>query len=125
MGLRETVQKAALAGFNAIGNIAIETRYNSYVTAAYNVSAGSNTRSVKQFSVFMIMTEYTSKEVDGVRIVEGDRKALFVQSKLPVKPSTKDQIQVRDNGQWTKYDVVHFSADPVDAIWELQVRQIA
>lgn len=124
MSLRDAFQKAAQTAFVAAGNVPVEVRYDSYVTAVNTISTGSVETQYDRYMVSVIFETYSDRLVDGIKVMSGDKKASFPSLNLPVSPTTRDQIQVLENGTWEKHSVEDKDIDPAGALWELQVRRL-
>jgi len=123
MSLRETFQKAAQTAFNAAGNVPVEVRYDSYVTATSNISTGAVEARHERYLVSVIFEAYSDRLVDGVKVMSGDKKVMIPALNLPASPTTRDQIQVLENGIWKKHTVKDSDIDPAGALWVLQMRR--
>lgn len=121
MGLRETLQAAAVTAVTAAGNIAVSTNYESIVSATYNASAGTNAASISTVGgVSVIFDVFTLRAADGTLITTEDKKALIPALSLPsITPDAKDRI-IESGTVWR---VVESKIDPAGALWELRVRK--
>lgn len=124
MSLKAAFQKAAQTAFGAAGNVPVEVRYDSYVTATNDISTGVVEKQYARYMVSVIFETYDDRMIDGIRVMSGDKRTLIPSLNLPVSPSTRDQIQVLEDGVWRKHAVVNKETDPAEAMWTIQARRL-
>jgi hypothetical protein len=61
---------------------------------------------------------YAAQFIDGSRILEGDVKAVIIVKTLDIEPLPGDTLTAHDK----TYSVITVSADPAQALYELQAR---
>lgn len=61
---------------------------------------------------------YGAQFIDGSRILEGDVKAVIIAKTLDIQPLPGDTLTAHDK----TYSVITVSADPAQALYELQAR---
>ncbi len=122
MGLRETMQAAAVAIVAAVGNIAASTNYHAVASVAtYNASSGAagTTTYSTVHGVSVVFMEFEVEKVDGVQVLPEDKQALIAAGPLSaITPRPKDQILEVS----TTWEVVRVGVDPAGAAYMLQVR---
>jgi len=122
MGLKEAFQNAAVAAFNAAGNIKTSVTYRSKtnINPSFEPSTGTITDSYTDYTdVEFIFLKYEVKEIDGKSILRNDRKAIIPVTNLTPTPK-RDDIILLSSIPW---NVVEFNTDPADALWEFQLRK--
>ena len=83
------------------------------ITGGLTASGSTTTTGIK-----VIFKDFRSFEIDGVRVVQGDRRARFPKTVLSVTPTNKDQLVLGT----TTYRVINVS-EPVDgSSWDLHLR---
>lgn len=124
MGLRDTVQKAAVAALTAVGDLAPQSSYLSIQSEAeYDTVSGSTFMVAKQLdNIPMVFTDFSVKEVDGVSILSTDQKVLIAALDISVIPKVGDVVVKSSTEHWK---VVNPNTDPAEALWVLHVRQTA
>jgi hypothetical protein len=123
MSLKDAFQAAAVTAFKASGNIPVEVKYQSYVTATSEATTGTVEPEFRNYFVSVVFDAYKSRVVDGSNIQAGDRKAVIPSLNLPVVPSARDRVLVLEGGGWQTYNVVDKSTIPTMALWEIQLRR--
>jgi len=122
MGLKETFQKAALAGVNAFGNVRASTIYVQ-VSSASTYSASTGVQAVAESStagVMVIFDVFKFREIDNINVRADDKKALVPALSIPgIVPTPEDRI-IESSAVW---NVVAVEVDPAGALYTLQVRR--
>lgn len=121
MGLRETIQAAANTAIVALGDVAVSTTYQKFVSTTYNASAGTNvvTRTTTG-NVSVIFDAFRLDQIDGQNVKPEDKLALVAQKQIPgITPSVNDRITEGS----TIWEVQGVQVDPAGAMWRLQVRK--
>ena len=119
MGLKEAFQKAAIAAFNAAGNVKKSAVYTSNPNPTYDTSSGVVTEDPTNYSVTAIREDFKFNDVDGDRVKPEDTKWLVLYSQLEIALKENDYITI-DSKRW---NVVSWQLDPADAVWTIHVRQ--
>ena len=121
MGLRATIQRAALTAFIAIGDIARPATYQSLTGVIIrDVDAGTSYPETKDYPLKRtVFTKFRESEVDDSVAVGTDEKFLFPSLDLPVEAKGADIILDEHGRTW---EIMRRMSDPADAVVILQVR---
>lgn len=131
MGLREIVQAAASTAIGAVGNIAIASTYVSVENeSAYDPGSDIvQIQGTEYEDIPIIYTDFTDEELqEGDDIQSTDQKVLIAANDLVTSASVKITPVVGDRIHKTATDhwrVQSKNVDPADALWILQIRQVA
>jgi len=124
MGLKETLQTAAGTVFTAIGNIKESVTYYSHTSTTYNVSTGLSTNTNANSIVSMVFLEHNNREIDNEKVLPGDKKALAVYASFGgTALDMHDYVMRVEAGVSTRYNVVDYTVDPVEAVVTFNVRR--
>ena len=126
MGLRDAIQKAVAAGFNAMGDLPETISFDHIVTSEYDTSAGAASTIEERyfvsgvFSRFKFMeTPYPPASID----VRTDMKFMFPRKDITFTPTTRDALKRLENGATVTYEVRDVQTDPVEAAYTLTIRR--
>ena len=122
MGLKNAFQKAAIAAFNAAGDIKTSITYRSKTNSnpSFNPSTGVITDPYTDYTdIKFIFLKYESREIDGKSILKNDMKGIIPVLNLTPTPKRDDQI-ILNSVLW---NVIAYEKDPADALWEIQFRK--
>jgi hypothetical protein len=119
MGLKEAFQKAAIAAFNAAGNVKKSAVYTSNPNPTYTPSTGYVTEIPTNYSVTAIREDFKFNDIDGDKVKPEDTKWLILYSELEIALKENDYVTI-DSIRW---NVVSWQLDPADAVWTIHVRQ--
>lgn len=120
MGLRETMQQAAVTAFNIAGNIKESVSYRSKTSnPTYNPTTGAVSDPYTDYTVSMIFTKTKKEEIDNQAIMSNDEWALIPQLNLTPTPKENDLI-IRNS---ISYNIVKIGTDPAGALWKLLIRR--
>ena len=121
MGLKDALAHAAKAGVAAAGDIAVSTNYESFTSATYNASAGTNAATYATIAgVKLVFANFTIAQIDGRQVQPEDKRALIPAKTISgVTPGVNDRIV--EGG--TVWEVQRVRADAASALWDLQVRK--
>ena len=121
MALKTTLQKAALAAFNAINDLLVECRYIQVVGHDdYDPATDTNQQDeVHHTGIKFLFEDYSLQELQNSAVQAGDQKATTLQGFLPIKSEPGDKIVDADDLTWR---VIRVTKDPADVLWILQVR---
>lgn len=122
MGLRETVQSAVGAGFQALGDLAETATLRHRTEHDYDPQLGHVTEDFEDDAISAVFTGYAQREIDGEAVLPEDIRATVLASTVASAPAIKD-IVVRADG--TSRRVINVSVDPVGATYTLQLRRAA
>ena len=125
MGLRDTMRKAASAGFKVAGNVRKTCRYIHNVSTTHNISAGTVSTIARSYAISMIFETYSQTEIRDSHVEPTDVKAFIPQTDLIPVPSNRDLVINADEVYGsTEYTIVGIGTDPADALWVFQLRAI-
>lgn len=122
MGLSSVIQKAAAAAFAAVGDLKGVGTYHFAGTSVYDTDTGAVTESGGRniSNVDLVLTKYSSREIDGEVILATDRKAIVLQSALgTLVPKTTDSIMISG----VSWKIVSIGQDAAGATWIFQLRR--
>ncbi len=121
MGMKEAFQAAAIAAFNAAGNVKTSVTYHSLGTlGTYDPATGTSAETGgSDLSVSVLLTDFEAEEIDGKVILKTDQNLLIPVLSLSVTPK-KDDTVVIDSVEWQVQD---WKTDPAEALWEIQIRK--
>ncbi len=126
MGLRETVQKAAVTAFKAVGNIPLTSTYTSVdPTPTYNTTTGTYDDTDTDYTGLKVLYEdYTAAEISeaGGAILSTDIKASIPNLNLTPTPKITDKITDSNSIVWTVHNVY---LDAASALYIFQCRRSA
>jgi len=131
MGLRETIQTVASTAIGAVGNIAVISTYVSVTNeSAYDPGSDiAQIQGTEYVDIPIVYTDFTDEELqEGEDIQSTDQKVLIAANDLVTSTSVKVTPVVGDRIHKTAIDhwrVQSKNIDPADALWILQVRQVA
>lgn len=126
MGLRETLQKATSAMFDALGDIPLSVTVDHYVTAAYDISAGQNVASTEAYMTSGVFSAFKAMETDFPPLsidLRTDVRLLIPQNDLSCVPTNLDSVRYVQDGTSVTADVKNVRRDPADATWVLHLRK--
>lgn len=125
MGLAETIARSVSAGFSALGNVVVSVSYDSYVTAVRDSTNGYTSVNMRRFNIGGVFSRFSHNEtLQGGEINPlTDQKFTFLQSRLPVAPSIRDNVHQYESGVEVVWDVIGFTRDPANAIWVIGLRR--
>lgn len=84
-----------------------------------SVGSRSSTATTSEPQEGAIFYSYETKEVDGDRVRIDDKKAILIQSQLSAEPRKPDYIMEGS----VKWNVLSYTEDPTNTIFEIQVRR--
>lgn len=126
MGLRDAIQKAVTAGFDALGDIPETVSFDHIVTSEYDTSAGVASTIQERyfvsgvFSKFKFMeTPYPPSSVD----IRTDLKFISPRRDWVIQPSTRDSLKRLESGSTVTYEVRDIQTDPAEATYTLAIRR--
>jgi len=126
MGLKEAFKKAAVAAFNAAGNLKEDVTYRSKTSgsAAYTPSTGTVADPYTDYSVEMLFTEFEQTQIDGQVILPTDEMAMIPVDNLTPVPKLNDLIvRVDENGSNYTCEVQGpYQKDAARALYVLHTR---
>jgi hypothetical protein len=123
MGLRDVFKNAADTIFTAVGDIPEDVYYHFVGDAKYDASSGTMDRVDYRLAVPMIFSNYTANEVNQEGVQPTDLKAMAQTSFFTKEPNANDFIKRIENYASVTYEVVQVKTDPVEAVWEFQLRK--
>ncbi len=121
MSLRAGVQRAVIAAFKAVSDIARPATYKSLTGAMVrDLDAGTSVPvSVNYLLKRTVFARFRESEVDENVSVLTDQKFLFPALDLPVQPKTADLVVDEDGRTW---EITRRLSDPASALVILQAR---
>jgi len=125
MGLREVVQAAAATAVKAVGNIAVLSVYESFVSATYDTSTGVDTVAYSStHDVLVIFSDFRIEQIDGQNVKAEDKIALIPQGLIPgVEPRENDRVVHGYPASAVAWKVQKVNVDPAGALDQLHVRK--
>lgn len=125
MGLRETVQAAAATAVKAVGNIAVSSTYESFVSATYNTSSGVDAIAyASTHDVMVIFSDFRIEQIDGQTIKAEDKIALIPQASISgIEPKENDRVVHGYPASAIAWRVQKVNVDPAGALYQLHVRK--
>jgi len=120
MGIREAFKNAAVAAYKVISDL-LEPVTFKYIEAnsTYSITTGIVTDRVSEYSVDMLISQWSANEVDGKTILAFDMKAEIPVENLVPTPNLKCKV-TRSDG--IDYDIKKIGTDPAGAIWTFNLR---
>lgn len=101
--------------------------YRTQTAATPDYATGSLTATTRDTALTAILARYTTREIDGARVLVGDQKALVWGSALGVLPTTRDLVQV-GRTTWSAtgdtWEIVAHGDTGNGGILVLQLRQV-
>lgn len=129
MGIREAFAKAAIAAYNASGNIkeSVILRSKDSRNPQYNTSTGAISDSYVDYPVDMVIGGFNENERQNFSIVPGMVKANIPPSFLKVNPKINDQV-IRKTDDPTMeetevWEIVYKHKDPANALWTFHLKR--
>lgn len=121
MGLRNTVQRAAVAAFKAVGDIARPATYRSLTGVIIrDVDAGTSTpQTVDYLLKRTVFSRLRENERDNSADVSVDEKFMFPALDLPIQAKSSDIILDEHGFTW---EITRLLSDPASAVVIVQVR---
>jgi hypothetical protein len=86
---------------------------------SYNPTPGTPTSHAARF----VITAYSSREVDGTRILTSDKKALISPGSLSIDPTMTDLLIEADGASWKIVDVETLRPAGTTLLYTAQVRK--
>lgn len=121
MSLRTTLAKVVGSAFTALGDIVISATYRR-TSSTYNPATGSNTVTNTDYTVPMVLTSYSSFEVDKNVVLVSDRKCIVRQAAMSVSPNIATDKVIAES---KTYNIIRVTQDPAAATYTLQLRSPA
>lgn len=88
-----------------------------------NLTTGVITTPESTYTMYGMLVNYAQRDIDGNRVMAGDRKLLVPQSQLPaVLPRVGSGITI-DTESWLVVTPIESTAN--DGLWRLQLRRVA
>jgi len=121
MGLKSTIQQVTASIMDALDDIPVEVVYHSTGTIDYDPSIGQHVETGGSDHTIekALLVGYSSREIDGVKILKTDQQLLVPGMDLTVTPKESDYATV----DGVKWDIKDISIDPAGAMWIFQARK--
>lgn len=124
MGLRDTLQRAALTIRQAFDDVPVTVTYYAHASTIYDPDVGDlEVAEVVSSAVPAFFIDYQHAQVDGETVLAEDRLCLIVALDLPggYVPTVNDRLVETATGE--AWAVQRVTTDPADAHYQLQVRK--
>ena len=121
--LREAFRNAALAVFNAAGDVIEDSWFYSIGSTVYDASSGVSSATSKMQVVSMLFSAYDDRNIDGTNVLPTDMLGTIPQTSLYPRPTVDDEVQRLEAETSVLYAVVDVKQDPAGAIWKIQLRK--
>ena len=120
MGLKETINKGAANAFKALGNLKISGVFYSSDTD-YDPTSGIASDTNVRYNIKTIRSQFSKFEDSKLDSAprKGDFKLLVLSSEIP-NPKLIDKVDI----DGTTFNIIGFTIDPADAVYEFHTRAI-
>lgn len=110
-------QQTANRLIDRFGSTATLKRPNTSGTA-YNPTEGTPT----SYTVTVVVQDYRNAEIDGTRVLAGDKKVMMAKGSLAIEPATSDKLVI-GGAEHAIVEVRPLNPGGTVILWELQARR--
>ena len=123
MGLKETFQKAAVAAFNAAGNVPSTIWYYENASTAYDVSTGLTSVVASAYMTSGMFASYKASQIDNEKVLPTDVRCLIPYQTFSALPIQHATVQRVEQSVSVIYEVMDYGLDPADGLLIFQLRK--
>ena len=123
MGLKSLLNTSILTAFDIMGTSSDDGLqqsiiYSRVTTGAYSTTTGVTTSTTSTTTIEGIVYAARDREVDGIKIKIGDKRAVFPYSRISFIPSADDYVTIAG----IKWEIVNSFPDASESIYTLFIR---